>query len=72
MGLAEHQASALSSFCYNVGPHQFTGSDTYRHAQVGNHQTAADALMSWTKAGGKVLPGLDKRREKERAIYLGE
>ncbi|WP_199289426.1 glycoside hydrolase family protein [Phormidium sp. FACHB-77] len=55
-----------------MGPHQFTGSDTYRHAQVGNHQTAADALMSWTKAGGKVLPGLDKRREKERAIYLGE
>ncbi|MEP0903835.1 glycoside hydrolase family protein [Nodosilinea sp. FACHB-13] len=72
LGLAEHQASALASFCYNVGPHQFTGSDTYRHAQAGNHAAAADALMSWTKAGGKVLPGLVKRREKERAVYLGQ
>jgi GH24 family phage-related lysozyme (muramidase) len=71
LGLAEHQASALASFCYNVGPHQFQGSDTYKQAQAGNHQAAADALMNWTKAGGKVLPGLVKRREKERAVYLG-
>ncbi|MBD2111387.1 MULTISPECIES: lysozyme [Cyanophyceae] len=70
MGLAEYQASALDSFCYNVGPHQFIGSETYRHAQASNRQ--ADALMSWTKAGGKVPPGrLVKRREKERAVYFG-
>lgn len=71
LALAEHQASALASFCYNVGPHQFQDSDTYKQAQAGNHQAAADALMNWTKAGGKVLPGLVKRREKERAVYLG-
>jgi len=72
LNLAEHQASALASFCYNLGPHQFTASDTYRHAKAGNHQAAADALLRWTKAGGKVLPGLVKRREKERAVYLGQ
>ncbi|MBE9160669.1 glycoside hydrolase family protein [Nodosilinea sp. LEGE 06152] len=72
LGLAEHQAAALASFCYNVGPHQFVGSDTYRHAQAGNHAAAAAALLNWTKAGGKVLPGLVKRREKERAVYLGQ
>lgn len=71
LALAEHQASALASFCYNVGPHQFQDSDTYKQAQAGNHQAAADALLNWTKAGGKVLPGLVKRREKERAVYLG-
>ena len=71
MGLAEHQAAALASLCYNLGPHQFQGSDTYRHAQAGNHAAAANAFMGWTKAGGKVLPGLVKRREKERAVYLG-
>lgn len=70
--LAEHQAAALASLCYNLGPHQFQGSDTYRHAKAGNHQAAADAFRGWTKAGGKVLPGLVTRREKERAVYLGQ
>jgi lysozyme len=72
LGLAEHQIAALASFCYNVGPHQFQGSDAYRHAQAGNHQAAADALLNWTKAGGKVLPGLVTRRDKERRVYLGQ
>ncbi|MBD2107471.1 hypothetical protein [Nodosilinea sp. FACHB-13] len=44
LGFAEHQASALDSFCYNVGPHQFIGSEIYLHAQASNRQ--ADALMS--------------------------
>jgi lysozyme len=72
LGLAEHQSAALASLCYNLGPHQFQGSDTYRHAQTGNHAAAADAFMGWTKAGGNVLPGLVTRREKEKAVYLGQ
>lgn len=72
LGLAENQAAALASFCYNVGPQQFMGSDTYRHAQARNHAAAADSLMNWNKAGGKVLPGLVKRCEKERAVNLGQ
>jgi GH24 family phage-related lysozyme (muramidase) len=28
--------------------------------------------MQWTKAGGKELPGLVKRRKHERALYLSE
>jgi lysozyme len=31
---------------------------------------AADALMDWTKGGGKVLPGLVKRRQAERSLFL--
>jgi len=26
--------------------------------------------MKWTKAAGRVLPGLVKRRQDERAMYL--
>jgi lysozyme len=58
--------------CYNLGPAQFTGSETFQNAKAGNHQAAADAMKNWTKAGGKVQPGLVKRREKERAVYLGQ
>jgi GH24 family phage-related lysozyme (muramidase) len=28
--------------------------------------------MAWTKAGGKELPGLVKRRKHERALYESE
>jgi lysozyme len=31
---------------------------------------AADAFMMWTKGGGRVLPGLVKRRQDERTLYL--
>jgi lysozyme len=31
---------------------------------------AAEEFMKWTKGGGKVLPGLLKRRRDERALYL--
>jgi GH24 family phage-related lysozyme (muramidase) len=33
-------------------------------------EDAAEEFMKWTKAGGRVLPGLVKRRQDERALYL--
>ena len=37
----------------------------------GDFEGAAEAFMAWTKAGGKELPGLVKRRKHEKAMYLG-
>jgi lysozyme len=31
---------------------------------------AADAFMQWTKAGGKVLKGLVRRRQAEKDLFL--
>jgi lysozyme len=36
----------------------------------GEYEAAADAFLAWTKAGGKELPGLVKRRKHERDMYL--
>jgi len=36
----------------------------------GELEGAADEFLKWTKAGGRVLPGLVKRRNDERALYL--
>jgi lysozyme len=36
----------------------------------GELEDAADEFLKWTKAGGRVLPGLVKRRNDERALYL--
>jgi lysozyme len=36
----------------------------------GDLEDAAEEFMKWTKAAGRVLPGLVKRRKDERAMYL--
>jgi lysozyme len=36
----------------------------------GELEDAADEFLKWTKAGGRVLPGLVKRRNDERTLYL--
>ena len=36
----------------------------------GDFEGAADEFLKWTKASGKVLKGLVRRREAERALFL--
>jgi lysozyme len=38
----------------------------------GEWDEAAHAFMMWTKAGGKEVKGLVKRRQAERALFLNE
>jgi lysozyme len=59
-----NQFSALVSICYNIGAGNFVKSSMLRHHKAG------DAFLLWNKAGGKVLNGLTKRRQAERALYL--
>ena len=62
---------ALVSFAFNAGLGNLQRSQIRIKANRGDWEGAADALMDWTKGGGKVLPGLVKRREAERAMFLG-
>jgi lysozyme len=41
-------------------------------ANRGDWEGAAEAFMMWTKGGGKVLPGLVRRRVAEKALFLTE
>jgi GH24 family phage-related lysozyme (muramidase) len=38
---------------------------------AGDYAGAAAELLRWDKVGGKVLPGLAKRRKAEMEIFLG-
>lgn len=71
-GVAGRQGAfdALVSFAFNAGLGNLQRSQIRIKANRGDWQGAADALMDWTKGGGKVLPGLVKRREAERALFL--
>lgn len=66
----DNQFAAMTSLCYNIGPAAFAKSSVARYHAGGEFKRAADAFMMWTKGGGKTLPGLVRRREAERALYL--
>jgi lysozyme len=62
---------ALVSFAFNVGLGNLQRSSLRMKTNRGEFDDAADEFLKWTKAGGRVLPGLVKRRNDERALYLG-
>ncbi len=61
---------ALVSFAFNVGVGNLQRSTIRIKANRGEWQAAGDAFLLWNKAGGRVLPGLDRRRKDERALFL--
>jgi lysozyme len=73
-GCVSRQGSfdALVSISYNFGLGNLQRSTIRMRANRGDWEGAADAFRVWTKGGGKVLPGLVKRREAEIALFLTE
>lgn len=65
-----NQFSALVSLCYNIGPGAIQRASVIRYIKEGRVTEAADRILSWNKAGGRVLRGLVRRREEERELYL--
>ncbi|MCU0565301.1 MAG: lysozyme [Oculatellaceae cyanobacterium Prado106] len=66
------QFSALVSFVYNVGAGAFAGSTLLQMLNRRDYQGAADQLLRWNKGGSEELPGLTRRRQAERALFLGQ
>ncbi len=61
---------SLVSFAFNVGLGNLQRSSLRMKTNRGELEDAADEFLKWTKAGGRVLPGLVKRRQDERSMYL--
>ena len=71
-GVVGRQGSfdALVSISFNFGLGNLQRSTIRMRANRGDWEGAAEAFMVWTKGGGKVLPGLVRRREAERTLFL--
>lgn len=69
-GLTQPRLDALVSFSFNVGLGNLQKSSIRMRHNRGDYEGAAEEFMKWTKAAGKVLPGLVKRRTDERALYV--
>lgn len=71
-GLNENRLGALVSFAFNVGLGMLQRSTLRQKHNRGDFEGAAEELLKFTKAAGRVLPGLVKRRNDEKALYLAE
>ena len=68
--LTQNQNDALVSFSFNLGLGRLQGSTLRSKVLRREMEAAADEFLKFTKGGGKILPGLVKRRCDERALFL--
>ena len=64
----ERKCNAIVDFAYNLGTGRLQTSTLKRKINDQDWDAAQEQLMLWTKGGGKVLPGLVKRRSAEVAL----
>lgn len=65
-----HQYAASISLAYNIGASAFARSSVARRFNAGDWRGGCEAFLMWNRAGGRVVPGLDRRRRDERKACL--
>lgn len=71
--LSQHEWDAYVSLAYNIGSAAFCRSTLVKKLKQTppDYAGACEEIKRWDKAGGRVLPGLTKRREAEYRQCLG-
>ena len=71
--LRQCQFDALVSFVFNLGGQNFSTS-TLRRKVIANpgNPSIRDEFEKWIYAGGRIMPGLVSRREREADMYFSE
>ncbi len=59
---------ALTDFAYNLGVPRYRGSTLRKRVDAQDWTGARTELMKWVRGGGKVLPGLVRRRAAECSL----
>ena len=68
--LIQGQFDALVAFSFNCGLGALQASTLRRLYNAGDVEGAAAQFPKWNKGGGRVLPGLTRRRLEEQALFL--
>ena len=69
--LTQCQFDALVDFAYNCGTQNLRTSTLLKLLNAGDFAGASVQFDKWVRGGGKVLPGLVKRRRIERELFEG-
>jgi lysozyme len=64
-----NQLAALICFTYNAGPEKFLTSTLLKLVNQNQLSGASRQFPRWNRSGGKVLPGLVRRRAAEAALF---
>ena len=64
----ERRCNAIVDFAYNLGIGRLQTSTLKRKINAQDWAGAQEQIMLWTRGGGKVLPGLVKRRLAEKLL----
>jgi lysozyme len=72
VSLTQGQFDALVSFSFNVGLGNYQASTLRAKLNRGDYEGASNEFPKWRRGGGRVLPGLVKRRADERNLFLTE
>ena len=70
INLNQNQMNALVDFAYNLGFNALKTSTLMKYVNQSKFDQAANEFTRWVYAGGKVLPGLVKRREAEKQLFM--
>lgn len=64
----DHVIAALMDFSFNCGVGALRGSTLRKRINASDFDGATTELAKWTRGGGRVLPGLVKRRAAEALL----
>ena len=67
--LTQGQFDALTSFTFNCGEGALKKSTLLKKLNAGDYAGAQAEFQKWNKGGGRVLPGLVKRRAEEAQMF---
>ena len=67
--LSQNQYDVLVDVAYNIGPAALKNSTLLKRVNAKEFDKVPDELLKWTKGGGKILPGLVRRRHAEIAWW---
>lgn len=68
--LNQNQYDALVSLEYNIGYGAFSKSTLLNLLNAKDYKGAAEQFEVWRLGGGKILPGLVRRRKAEKDLFL--
>jgi lysozyme len=69
-GASANEFSAMVSLAFNIGLSAFEKSTVLKEFRAGRKLNAANAFEAWVRGGGRVLPGLVRRRAAEKKLFL--
>lgn len=61
--------AAIADFAYNLGLGSLRSSTLRKRLNSGDFASALIELRRWNRAGGRILPGLIRRREAEALLF---